>query len=175
MYLFIYLFNLEVCTYSRVRVMTGLRCGNVRSLTHVLYRHLSARKLAKSSDQGRQCKVICRVIMRSLTACVMTHVVSRRFLNAVVSLRYLTSPGDICRGHNVTRTGFFFPSTSVFPLSVWIHQCSIHSFIHSFTYSSPTLRNIIIVKCQSRKTHSDQHIVEQDWRQTVGSHRQTSG
>lgn len=115
----IYLFNLEVCTSSRVRVMTGLRCGNVRSLTHVLYRHLSARKPAKSSDQGGQCNVICRVLMRSLTACAMPHVVSRRFLNAVVSLRYQTSPCDICRGHNVTRTGFFFfPSTSVFPLSV---------------------------------------------------------
>jgi hypothetical protein len=54
----------------------------------------------------------------------MAQVVSRRPLTAEARVRSLVNPCEICGGQSGTGTGFFW-STSVFPLSISFHRCSI--------------------------------------------------
>ena len=53
---------------------------------------------------------------------------SRRPLTVQIRFRSQDSPYEIYGGHSATVTGFS-PSTSVLPLSILIHQCSIYIFI----------------------------------------------
>jgi hypothetical protein len=62
--------------------------------------------------------------LRTGTGRAMTQAVSRRPLAAEVRVRSWMSLCGICGGQSGTGTGFS-PSTSVFPLSISFHRCSI--------------------------------------------------